>query len=393
MQNPLTNYHQSVRSDQSGLYRFNNVPLNSYHLTVAAPGFAKNELDVNVKSPVPMTQDITLQLAGAETTTVEVTATSSTVLDLNPAAHNDVDQSILNTLPLTGTGLSDVISLSTPGVVADSNGFFHPQGDHAQTSYVVDGQPISDQQSRAFSTQMPENAFQNVEMITGSANAQYGDKTSLVVEASTQLGLAKSPFGELDANYGSFGTYGEKASLGFGGPKLGEFIVLDADRTGRFLDTPEFAPRHDIGNDGTIFDRIDFQPDQHDSFHLDLFGARNWFQIPNTYDQPNQDQRQKVVQFQYRARVPAHFRRYDAVHGEPVGAARFHELLPQPGPVRRYAGDHRAGPSPAELRGAGGRILRSGSAQFEDRDGDQANAPVRGFLAWGLRTRRSIRSA
>jgi hypothetical protein len=70
------------------------------------------------------------------------------MLDLNPASHNDVDQSLINNLPTTGTGLSDLITLSTPGVVADSNGFFHPQGDHAQTSYVVDGQPISDQQSR-----------------------------------------------------------------------------------------------------------------------------------------------------------------------------------------------------------------------------------------------------
>ena len=46
-------------------------------------------------------------------------------------------------------------------MVADSNGFFHPLGDHAQTSYYIDGQPISDQQSKAFSTQMPDNAFQS----------------------------------------------------------------------------------------------------------------------------------------------------------------------------------------------------------------------------------------
>jgi hypothetical protein len=32
-------------------------------------------------------------------------------------------------------------------------------------------------------------------------------------------------------------------------------------------------------------------------YHLDLMGARNWFQIPNTYDQPNQDQRQKAITY------------------------------------------------------------------------------------------------
>lgn len=297
LENPLTNYRQSVRTDEAGTYRFNNVPLNSYRVTVTAKGFAKSEQEVAVRSTVPITQDVALMIAGPETTTVDVQATSNTILDLNPAAHSDVDQSILNTLPTTGSGLADAITLSTPGVVADSNGFFHPQGDHAQTSYVVDGQPISDQQSKAFSTQMPENAFQNMDMITGSATAQYGDKTSLVVEGVTRSGLGKKPFGELDATYGSFGTVGEKASFGFGSAKFGNFMVFDSDRSGRFLDSPEFDPMHDIGNDETFFDRLDFQPDEHDAFHLNLFTARNWFQIPNTYDESQQDQRQKVTSF------------------------------------------------------------------------------------------------
>lgn len=297
IQNPSTNYRQSMRSDDNGTYRFNNVPLNSYRLSAVAAGFAKFEQDVSVRATVPITQDVGLQIAGTQTTTIEVQAGSNTILDLNPAAHNDVDQSLLNSLPTTGSGLADAITLNTPGVVADSNGFFHPQGDHAQTSYVVDGQPISDQQSKAFSTQMPENAFQNMDMITGSATAQYGDKTSLVVEAVTRSGLGKKPFGEIDTTYGSFGTVGEKASFGFGTAKFGNFTVIDSDRSGRFLDSPEFDPMHDIGNDQTIFDRLDFQPGEHDALHLNLFVARNWFQIPNSYDQPQQDQRQKVTSF------------------------------------------------------------------------------------------------
>ena len=298
-QNPLTNYHQSTQTDATGTYRFTSVPLNSYRLEVSAPGFEKFTKEVAVRSAVPITADVELKLAGLATTTVDVEASSATVLQLDPDAHNDVDYTSIAKLPTSspGSGLSDAITLSTPGVVADSNGFFHPQGDHAQTSYVVDGQPISDQQSKAFSTQMPENAFQNMEMITGSATAQYGDKTSLVVEATTRSGLGKKPFGEIDTTYGSFGTVGEQASVGFGSAKVGDFIAIDTDRSGRFLDSPEFAPMHDVGNDEAIFDRFDFQPGEHDAFHLNLFAARNWFQIPNTYDQAAQDQRQQVTSF------------------------------------------------------------------------------------------------
>jgi len=217
-----------------------------------------------------------------------------------PYAHNDIDHAQLSKLPATspGSGLSDAITLGTPGVVADSNGFFHPLGDHAQTSFSIDGQPVNDQQSKAFSTQLPLNAVQSMELITGTPSAEFGDKTSLVVNATTRSGLGQSkPTGSFQVQYGSFGTVGEEATLSLGSAKFGNFLAVNAMRSGRFLDTPEFRPVHAIGNNGTIFDRIDFQPTAKDSLHLNLFVARNWFQTPNTYDQPNQDQRQKIDTF------------------------------------------------------------------------------------------------
>ena len=62
-----------------------------------------------------------------------------------PYAHADVDIGQLDKLPTLSpaSGLSDAIVLSSPGVVGDSNGFFHPLGDHAQTSFSIDGQPIA----------------------------------------------------------------------------------------------------------------------------------------------------------------------------------------------------------------------------------------------------------
>ena len=182
--------------------------------------------------------------------------------------------------------------------MADSNGFFHPLGDHAQTSFSIDGQPVNDQQSKAFSTQIPPNAVQSMELITGTPAAEFGDKTSLVVSATTRSGLGQTkPTGSFQAQYGSFGTVGEEATLGLGSAKFGNFLAFNVLRSGRFLDTPEFRPVHAVGNNATIFDRVDFQPTSKDSLHLNLFLARNWFQTPNTYDQPNQDQRQKVNTF------------------------------------------------------------------------------------------------
>lgn len=48
------------------------------------------------------------------------------------------------------SGRSTTVTLASPGIAADSNGLFHGIGDHPANSSSVDGQPITDQQSRVF---------------------------------------------------------------------------------------------------------------------------------------------------------------------------------------------------------------------------------------------------
>ncbi len=297
--NRVTNYTQSATTDSTGTFRFINVPPNPYHMEVTAPNFEPSEQDIEVRTRVPiLLMKIQLVVAGGRQS-VTVEAAGADLLENVAYAHNDVSISALAKLPLTspGSGMSDAITMSSGAVVADSNGFFHPLGDHAQTSFSLDGQPISDQQSKNFSTQIPLNAIQSMELISGAPPADYGDKTSLVVNAVTRSGIGQKPNGSFQLQQGSFGTYGEEATFGAGGPKLGNFVAVNALRSGRFLDTPEFMPLHAIGNNVTAFDRLDYHPTDNDAFHLNLSAARNWFQIPNTYDQPNQDQRQKALTF------------------------------------------------------------------------------------------------
>ena len=298
LNNPLTGYRRATMTDTSGAFHFLNIPPNPYQVAVSAIGFSVNAQDVAVRSSVPLELKFTLKLAG-ERTTVTVEGGGVAMLENVPYAHNDVDRELYSKLPTSGpgSGLSDAITMASPGVVADSNGFFHPLGDHAQTSFSIDGQPISDQQSKQFSTQVPLNAIQSMELITGAPGAEFGDKTSLVVNAVTRSGLGQKPFGSFAAQYGSFGSVGEEATFGLGGPKFGNFLSANALRSGRFLDSPEFRPFHDVGNSQTVFDRLDWQPDGANALHLNLLAARNWFQVPNTLDQLSQDQRQKVLTY------------------------------------------------------------------------------------------------
>ena len=228
LRNAVTAYEQSVVSDASGAYRFTNIPLNKYQLAVSASGFSAVAQAIDVPNTVPLENDVVLTMAEV-TTSVNVEAAAAMVVN-EPSAHTDADSTIFSKLPSfdPAAGLSSVINNSTGGTAGDANGFFHPLGDHAQVTFVIDGQPISDQQSKVFSTQLPANAVQNLQLITGAPDAQYGDKSSLVVNATTKSGLgAGKPLGSIETYWGSFGTWGENANLAMGTAKFGEFIALD----------------------------------------------------------------------------------------------------------------------------------------------------------------------
>ncbi len=297
IKNAVTGFVRTVTTDEEGGFILKNIPPNNYQISVSADGFNNAAQNIVVRNSVP--QQIYISLAISGTSAVIDVSTSAVNIENIPTTHTDVDQTLISKLPLTspGNGLSEAITLTSPGVVADSNGFFHPLGDHAQTQFSVDNQPITDQQSKAFSTQLPVNVIQSFEAITGATPAEYGDKTSLVVNAITKSGLnSPKPFGSFNSSYGSFNTTSQDATFGFGTAKYGNFTAFNYDRSHRFLDSPEFERLHDDGNSVSLFNRFDYSATANDSFHLNLFVAQNKFEIPNTYDQEflGQDQRQRV---------------------------------------------------------------------------------------------------
>jgi hypothetical protein len=195
---------------------------------------------------------------GATAESVTITGGTADVLENIPSAHVDVDKTLIDRLPVRdpGSGLSTAITLAAPGVAADSNGGFHPLGDHFESNISLDNQPISDQQSKFFSTQIPVNIIQSMEVITGATPAEYGDKTSLIVNAITRSGLnQRKPTGSFNVLYGTFGTTHEDGALAYGNAKGGNFVAFNFERSGRFLDAPEFTVLHDRGTAGNIFDR------------------------------------------------------------------------------------------------------------------------------------------
>jgi Carboxypeptidase regulatory-like domain len=286
VRNPVSGYFRSAVTDAAGKFTIPNVPFNPYHVTVAGKGFAPFAQDVDVKSSVPISLSINLQVsASAEVVTVESTAED--LLENTPTFHTDVDRGLFDKLPLESqsSSLSSLVTLASPGIAADSNGLFHGMGDHAENSFSVDGQPITDQQSKVFSNQIPLDSVASLEVISGAPPAEFGEKTSVVINVTTRSGQdVTTPHGAVTASYGSFGTSNAGFNLAYGGQKWGNFISVNGLNSGRFLDPPEFTIIHAKGNEENVFDRVDYQISKADSIQVNLGFTRSWFQNPNSFD-------------------------------------------------------------------------------------------------------------
>src|SRR5580698_6223509 len=286
--NPVSEYSRTVTTDKAGHYQFTSLPFNPYHLAVTATGFASQSQDVDVRSTVPVSLTTVLKVGGASST-VTVEGGGDLVED-DSTFHTDVDRGLFQRVPLESqsSSLSSLVTLTSPGVAADSNGLFHGLGDHASNSFSIDGQPITDQQSKVFSNQLPTNSIQSIEVISGAPPAEFGGKTSLVIQVTTRSGQGvTTPTGSITASFGSFASANGGFDLANGGKTWGNFISLNGMNTSRFLDGPELTVMHDHGNEQNLFDRIDFKLTPADTVNLNLSFTRSWFQTPNSFDAQN----------------------------------------------------------------------------------------------------------
>ncbi len=188
LQNTVSGVSRSTQADATGQYRFTNIPFNPYHVIVTSPGFSTSDQRVEVRSGVVVTLKTVLAVAAAgDEVTVE--ASGGDLVENSATFHVDIDRELFTKLPLESqsSSVSSLLTLASPGVSADSNGLFHGLGDHAENAFYVDGQPVTDQQSKVFSNQLPLSAIQSLEVISGAPPAEYGEKTSLVIVAHHPL--------------------------------------------------------------------------------------------------------------------------------------------------------------------------------------------------------------
>ena len=238
---------------------------------------------------MPASVKINLQVSGSSTTvTVEA---AGDLVENDPTFHSDIDKDLFDKLPLesASSSLSSLVTLSTPGIAADSNGLFHGIGDHAENSFSVDGQPITDQQSKVFSNQLPVDSIQSMEVISGAPPAEYGGKTSVVIVATTRSGQGVTTPWQRDHFLWIIWNVQCGSRSRIRREELGKLHFRRRSEYRPFPRSARIHGMHDKGNEENLFDRVDYQLSSADSIHLNFGYSRSWFQTPNSLGCPKRD--------------------------------------------------------------------------------------------------------
>src|SRR5215471_7014554 len=120
-----------TRAGSDGSFGIYNVPPSRYTLKVWAPGFQSYVADLDIQAGLAVSLSVRLELAGQQTRVTVVDVEQETLV-ANTMASDIVGRQRLASLPMLSpdSGLNDAIVYTTSGIAADSNGFFHPMGDH-----------------------------------------------------------------------------------------------------------------------------------------------------------------------------------------------------------------------------------------------------------------------
>lgn len=218
-----------------GSYFIINIPPGEYDMTVRMMGYGVQKIE-GIKVSVNRTtdQDVELSTEVIEGEVVTVQASRATLKKDQTSSIRNVSSEEINILPVEGTG--DIVSLQA-GVVG---GHFRG-GRTGEVSYMIDGMPVDNAFSEGGgqSVNVDKEAIQDIEVISGTFNAEYGRAMSGMVNVVTKDGT--NQFHGYATGY--LGSYATAHSLGDG-----VWGSYQADRLGN--------DKHLIGVDPADFTRI-----------------------------------------------------------------------------------------------------------------------------------------
>src|SRR5258706_6997187 len=276
----------------SGEYTARKLPLGSYKLTLEETGFAPYIALIEIRSELPLKLSAALAVASV-TQTVNVQDSDTLMDTINTGTTYQLGAVVLRdwTATVPGRQAIDVVQ-SQPGWLVEANGVLHPRGSEYDTQYVMDGLPILNNRSPAFSASEYLEDVQSVKVYTSGIPAEFGRKIGGVIETVTDRNPARAVHGTVILGGGSFSTANAYLGTSYYDGRNVFGLSMESARTDRFLDPPvlqNFTNRATMAGVKGSYER-DLTPQDRLRFSVNF--TRSGFLVPNELIQQENGQRQ-----------------------------------------------------------------------------------------------------
>jgi outer membrane receptor protein involved in Fe transport len=206
----LKGTYYGAATDINGNFRINSISTGSYTVEISYIGYKTiqftgikieanktKELDVKLEESVlTLSQDIVI-IGDKPLLDVEETQSKKTI------SKEEIENSIVE-------NIGDVV-VQQPGVIKSDNSIHIRGGRAYENAFLLDGVSVQDPLAgTGFGLQLSANAIEEVEVITGGYNAEFGQATSGVVNVRTReggeqyhgyLSYKKDNFGNKSSNH------------------------------------------------------------------------------------------------------------------------------------------------------------------------------------------------
>lgn len=201
----LLNTTLGAAAQVDGSYFIINIPPGTYQVQAQYMGYKsviKSGVVVNIDRNTKV--DFALESTDIQLGTVEVVAQveGGIIRDLTTSSQQ-VSSDLIKKMPVES--MYDIISLQA-GITKDAGGGMHLRGGRSsEIAYIVDGMPVTSAFGSGMGISVENNAIQQMEVISGTYNAEYGRAMSGIINIVIKEGTPKYE-GNVTAYSGDFLT-------------------------------------------------------------------------------------------------------------------------------------------------------------------------------------------
>lgn len=233
-------------------------------------------LGADQPKPVALTLSKTKEIA------LEVVAPLPPIQYKASSETYSVSRKDIETLPKGNNNDVYEVLLTIPSVAYGALKQTHIRQDHANAQFRIDGIPIPDTVSGAFADIVPPRAWERADMILGGMEAQYGNRTVLVLDITSKSGT-RPGFGSVQMFGGSNETVNPSFEYGGAiGEKVRFYVLNSFVSTNRGIEPPTLGKTndHNQSEKNNTYLRGDYQHDNRNSISWVFLNSVAKYQIP-----------------------------------------------------------------------------------------------------------------